>query len=618
MRIPSFALLILLACAGLATSSPAEAQNSTRKLRDEPSATAAAAGHQVSWREDLAEALKEAKKAKKTVFWYVPTIEGSFMDRKPEVDRYMMAGPFSWPWLIEHLNDHYIPVRTPADRKLCKEYGIERIDFIEPGIIFLSTEKRRKPVVYQRITTFHPSWFQQILYFEEDTQHRWPVVLKAPYAQVFYRDLPTQEDGLAQFDKLLPTLPERNQAGALWLFAAGSRDFQKEGQARTLLQRLMEEHAGHPLAAKAAMELEGHGPYWHGFESYDALPHDATRQNRRGTRILKGILSDTELLLRSQAFLVRMQEMDGAWRDSRYDFGGTDSLPNVHAAVSAIVARGLAGHRPPPDQAESPEFDLSAALQRTYAYLAKDNILNLEDTDEILWAYLYRIRLHAYLLQQEGADRDRLLPLLTRDVEALIGIQGEEGAWYHEYENPFVTASALLGLHEAKELGVAPAGLEKVVERGLIALEASRSKKGAYSYYQGRGRVRTPIEASVGRSPVGEHARLAWDVTRKQDLERAIEASFLHQDPLFRARKYDDHTDVHAYGGFFFWYVMLTRTEAILALPPGKKRARFLEQQRDLILDLPEIDGVFLDSHELGRCYGTGMALWCLDLLEQD
>jgi hypothetical protein len=29
-------------------------------------------------------------------------------------------------------------------------------------------------------------------------------------------------------------------------------------------------------------------------------------------------------------------------------------------------------------------------------------------------------------------------------------------------------------------------------------------------------------------------------------------------------------------------------------------------------LKLPELDGCFVDSHELGRVYGTAMALLCL------
>jgi hypothetical protein len=32
-------------------------------------------------------------------------------------------------------------------------------------------------------------------------------------------------------------------------------------------------------------------------------------------------------------------------------------------------------------------------------------------------------------------------------------------------------------------------------------------------------------------------------------------------------------------------------------------------------MELPEFDGCFVDSHELGRCYGTAMALLCFDVL---
>ncbi|MEZ6095879.1 MAG: hypothetical protein R3C03_16885 [Pirellulaceae bacterium] len=40
-------------------------------------------------------------------------------------------------------------------------------------------------------------------------------------------------------------------------------------------------------------------------------------------------------------------------------------------------------------------------------------------------------------------------------------------------------------------------------------------------------------------------------------------------------------------------------------------------RQREIILQIPEIDGCFVDSHELGRCYGTAMALLSLSLLSE-
>ena len=114
---PAPRLLVLAVAAVIATSiaaSIATAQNSMRKIRPQPSKLAARAGTAVSWRQDLQAAQKESKKTGKPVFWYVPTLRGSPMDRKREIDRYMMAGPFCWPRLISLLNQHYIPVRARA------------------------------------------------------------------------------------------------------------------------------------------------------------------------------------------------------------------------------------------------------------------------------------------------------------------------------------------------------------------------------------------------------------------------------------------------------------------------------------------------------------------------
>ena len=78
------------------------------------------------------------------------------------------------------------------------------------------------------------------------------------------------------------------------------------------------------------------------------------------------------------------------------------------------------------------------------------------------------------------------------------------------------------------------------------------------------------------------------------------------------ALKYDDHTDRLGYGGFFFWYDVRGRSEAISHVNDPKSKKRFVDIQRELILSLPELDGCFVDSHELGRVYGTAMALLSL------
>lgn len=596
-------LLLLCTLSLLGHGSKATAQNSTEKVRLAPSAEALNVGSGVEWRTDLKTAISDAKKAKKPIFWYVHTLEGSFMDRQPEVDRYMMGGPFSWPSMVQLLNADYIPLRLAADRKLCKKYDLEPVQFIEPGILVLSSSGKEQSRL-DRITTMHPGWFQTQFSSRLGMISNFPGSMNPELSEKFYREIPASDDPQASFYQELEQIDQSFQADAFWLFAAGLHDLRKEDLAMEVLKGLTSKFPEHPLGAKAALELEGQGPYWRGFESYDAIPASALSATASGTLAPAGAYDQKELEQQSVKYLMRTQSSDGAWRDSIYDFGGTDSMPNVYAAITAINARALIGQE-----------NASETLDLALKYLATDKILNLEDQDELIWAYLYRIRLYCALLELEPKEDAALRALLKHNVDAMVAMQAKNGSWFHEYENPFVTASCLIALFDASGHNAAPEELERIVERGLIPLEKSRSKKGAYSYYLGNGS--SPIEGSVGRTPVGELARYFWGVSKKKDLSNAVSNSIRDQEPLFLARKYDDHTNMHAYGGFFFWYSMLGRTEAIVELPKGKQRAKAIEQQRELILALPEIDGAFIDSHELGRSYGTGMALWCLDLLAE-
>lgn len=595
--------LLLLVASAFVNGSNAVAQNSTEKVRETPSALAQSVGSGVEWRTDLKTAIKDAKKSKKPIFWYVHTLEGSFMDRQPEVDRYMMGGPFSWPAMVHLLNENYIPLRLDADRKLCKKYGLTPVQFIEPGILVLSSSGREQSRL-DRITTMHPGWFQTQFNLQSGDVSNFPGSLNAELCLQFYREFPASERSQESFTQGLTEINPVHQAEATWLYAAGLHDLRKEVAAQEVLRGILEQFQEHPLAAKAALELEGQGPYWRGFESYDAIPSEALAANTSGTLAPAGTFSVESVEERSVAYLVRTQSADGAWRDSIYDFGGTDSMPNVYAAVTAINARALIG-----------KAAATETLNRALEYLASDEILNLEDQDELIWAYLYRIRLYCAILEQKAQATEDIDKLLKHNVSALVAMQAENGSWFHEYQSPFVTASCLIALFDASVNHADPEDLENIVKRGLIPLEKSRSKKGAYSYYLGNGS--SPLAGSVGRTPVGELARYFWGVSKKKDLSNAVSNSFREQEPLFLARKYDDHTDMHAYGGFFFWYSMLGRTEAIVELPKGKQREQAIAQQQELILALPEIDGVFIDSHELGRSYGTGMALWCLDLLAE-
>ena len=112
--------------------------------------------------------------------------------------------------------------------------------------------------------------------------------------------------------------------------------------------------------------------------------------------------------------------------------------------------------------------------------------------------------------------------------------------------------------------------------------------------------------------PLCEAALFVRDKSSVERLQTAIEASFKHHGDLDAAYKYDNHTDHWAYGGFFFWFDMRGRKQAIELLPESKIRTRFEQQLVAIVISKSEIDGCYVDSHEIGRCYGTAMALMCL------
>ena len=100
---------------------------------------------------------------------------------------------------------------------------------------------------------------------------------------------------------------------------------------------------------------------------------------------------------------------------------------------------------------------------------------------------------------------------------------------------------------------------------------------------------------------------------KPEGVKAALVTSLRHQPLLERIRKYDDHADAFRNGGFFFWYDQYGR--ALAAKAVGDAGA--LEKQREIVLATSEIDGCWVDSHELGRVYGTAMALLTLKLTEK-
>lgn len=595
------------------------AQNSTRKLRTVPSATAERVGEAIPFVESFEEATKRAVELGRPVFWYVPTLAGSPMDRQTEIDRYVRGGPFSWPSTIDLLRSHFVCLRLAPSGELQKRFDLRRGRFVEPGYLVLGTDGEERLRVHS-LTTFHPQWFEAPL----------RRLLSLPDAGFpctgELRELwdAFRADDFATFAQRAERLADGKRAPEvdaefLFLRGAAQKRQNQEREAVATFEECMRRFPETTWGQKCALEAEGHGPFLHGFEVFGDLPERVLRELDEGSRAPRGSYTEAELWQRGVAFLLRAADADGLVRDSIYDFGGTDGLPNVHVAVSFLCGEALlhAARRADAGQLEL-DSAMRAAVEARLLQLRDaaehDRGAVLEDRDEIVWARAYRVRFLARWAAVRGEAKGTegsTRALLGPAVAALSALQPDTGMWFHEYGNAFAVATALQALAAAREAGVAID--ERIVARGLGALERCRTEAGTYSYADpGKREPRATAIAAAGRMPLCELARFLFGKAEIVDLEKALATAFEHHGPLAAVRKYDDHADQHGYGGFFFWFDMLGRAEAVMRLPPGAQRDLWRAQQKKLVLDLPEFDGCFVDSHELGRCYGTAMALLCL------
>ena len=610
------AILILLFAVYGIPKSEAQQKNSTRKIRIEPSQFAAQCGSTVQWQPNFTEALSAAQAQGKPLFWYVPTLAGSFMDRKPVIDQYMMAGPFAWPAIAELINEHFIPFKGVANDRLQQTFPeIKTYDFVEPGFVVVSPNGKLVHKIDQ-ITTLDPYWLAEII---------------ASWAGVDAPDLwsPTFREQVNKFRNGQPLTMENAEIPSeltaefillhgMSLFHQGQHD-----QAREIWKTARDRQPEHPLAWKAAAESENWGPFCRGFEVHAPLPKTAYQAGTqsRGSAAPVGTWTEIQCWQQAAAYLLAMQNENGAWLDSDYDFGGTDSLPNVHLAITALCGNALWESRTRcPDR----DLEIREAVNRAASFCADRNNLNLDDRDEILWAQAYRVRFLAKLVATDDELRDRWMPALQRAVKDLESIQTRRGSWYHEYANSFVTATALTALKVAANAG---ADVDPIkIQRGLASLSNDRFASGAFPYYSSKrsnasGAAKESgeekIPESSGRMPLCELGLWLWDGSTDERLEFALKSAFENHRFLARGYKYDNHTSTMAYGGFFFWYDMRSRAEALGFLKPSAQRNAWATQHRKWVMALPELDGCFVDSHELGRCYGTAMALLTLARLDE-
>jgi hypothetical protein len=547
----------------------------------------------------IEDALAKAKEQHRLVLWYAYRLEGPQMYRAPNLDDYMDAVPWSDPEVVALVRERFVPLRMRVPAAIGKDFGVVAWDKVEPALIFLTPDGKVAHVV-DRIRTFDARWFAEVLRrvvaAHPDLVPAAPAAAAAP-----------------------PALDPAMLKGTHDAYYRALADYYggKESEALAGWTKLAETTPDSPFAWRAAMNVvpaldkTWPGPARHGFETPIETwlpPGGAIPADTRWRRTPAEAPQVAEAAVR---WLLRMQRPDGSWNDLRYAYWDTPLItPNAWMAVTALAATALnEWHDVAPDE-------IDAALGRAEDYLFRGTGRVNAGKNEEVYACAYRILYLHRTLAQTDSDESRA-ELVRREqemVDRLLALQSvNSGQWAHEYDNAFATGVMLNALADAEKDGatVKP----EAVERALTGLQNARYDDGSFTYGgthppQAKSPGENALKNACGRMPVCEAALFRHD---KSDLRKlAFTLTNLQQyfDRFEKIHKCDFHTDEEL-GGFFFFHDVYHSSEAVLQLPE-KGQAAFKKWFVQRLTALPEIDGSFVDDHELGKSCATAYALLAL------
>ncbi len=570
----------------------------------------------------LSQAKRLAAEKNRLILWYCFRVPGSHMYRGRLPDQYMKVAVFTDPAVVDLVKAKFVPLRMACDLPVGLPRGIKAFDFVEPGLILMTPEGNVVHAI-DRIRTFNPGWIRSVLaaVLRKNEAYNAPAgdsvddllrggdddkaLEKAAPAQmalvmrragrledVLKLDAPALQRGLAlfdlgRFDEARAVLEKEASPEAIYHLAAIDRLSGRDPEPRW--RALVERHPESPWAWRAAANLvrgpdtRPEGPAASMFEDLQYRPIEGLPRNT----CLPAADAETAAR-RAVEFLLRAQRPDGSWSDARYAYWpDARILPNAFMAITALAALALSEWR------EIDPRGVQAAVARAEAYIDDDRRMNRGHNEE---CYADAYRLLYWASKKDVARMNRL-------VARLAAQQDKEGFWAHEYPNPFSTAGVVHCLSEARKAG---AGVpDALFKRASDALMKTRGDGGRQSYMYPR--QPSSEKDSMGRIPLCEMALMECGKGSVEDVAAGLEAYWRHRRRLEAVRVCDFHSDGEL-AGFFFFYDLFHVAEAARTLREPA-RGEHLKRLLDQVLALPEIDGSFIDSHELGKSYGTAMAL---------
>jgi hypothetical protein len=582
----------------------------------------------------LERAKAQARERNGMVLWYCMRVPGTHAYRAAVLDAYARTALFTDPGLVELIQAKFVPLRMACDEKVSAATGVRFPTFVEPGIILLTPEGR---VVHtlDRIRTFNADWVRAVLVAVlrksgegeslddgKATPDQMALLFRRSgrFDEVLKLDCAPVHKGIAhlglqEFEKARAVLEKEGSPEGLYHLAAAEACLR--GDPEAVWRRLVEKHPESPWAWRAAANLvkgrDGlrQGPMAHRFEDFFLRPPEGLPTSTRRPA------EDFDLAARRAVeFLLRSQGPDGTWSDSRYSYGWAAYMirdrtragllapgysswpdaglhPNVFVAVTALAAQALAEWR------EVDPARIDGAVARAEKFLREDDHVS-PGRCEACYADTYRLMYFC-------SKRD--VPRMNRMVSRLGELQDREGFWSHEYPSAFATAAVVRCLVLARRAGADVP--EAMLQRAADAILKTRGAGGVQAYRHEPGKGPGSEKNSMGRTASSELALYHCGRGAIENVAAGVETYWKHLARLESVRTCDNHADEEL-AGFFYFNAVFHTLEAARELPEPA-RGGHLKRFRAQLLAIPEWDGSFVDSHELGKSYGTAMALLILN-----
>jgi hypothetical protein len=334
---------------------------------------------------------------------------------------------------------------------------------------------------------------------------------------------------------------------------------------------------------------------------------------------------------RGVEFLIKSQNPTGSWGSAHKTKGLNiyAPVPGAHeafrAAVTAMCIEALI---------ETGATN-TLALAKGEAWLLA-NLPNVRRPDQTalynVWTHAYGIAALVQMYRRSAADparQQQIKELIAGQIKFLERFESVNGGWgYYDFKvgaqqpatsSPsFVTATGLVALHEAKQIGCeVPA---KLVQRAIASIQRQRKPDNTYLYSEDfRFRTMTPISrpgGSLGRSQVCNLALRLWgDKTITPEvLVEWLDRLVVRNEWLSFGRKRPvPHESWFHVAGYFYYYGHYYAALCADQLDAERGRAA-KDKLAAIIIPLQETDGSWWDYplYDYHQPYGTAFALMTL------